>query len=220
MIEDAAQSIGARRSIDGEWRMAGESATIGTFSFFPSKNLGGYGDGGMMVTQDDGLARRLVRLRTHGGVKTYFHEEVGFNSRLDSLQAAVLDAKLPHLAAWSAKRRVHAAYYSAGLAGLEPDVRTPVVGPESESIYNQYTIRAARRDALQNHLKNLGIGTAIYYPLPLHLQPCFAYLGYRRGEFPESERASDEVLSLPVYPELSQTQQDEVIAAVRGFYGR
>jgi dTDP-4-amino-4,6-dideoxygalactose transaminase len=220
MIEDAAQSIGARRSIDGEWRMAGESATIGTFSFFPSKNLGGYGDGGMMVTQDDGLARRLVRLRTHGGVKTYFHEEVGFNSRLDSLQAAVLDAKLPHLAAWSAKRRAHAAYYSAGLAGLEPDVRTPVVGPESESIYNQYTIRAARRDALQNHLKNLGIGTAIYYPLPLHLQPCFAYLGYRRGQFPESERASDEVLSLPVYPELSQAQQDEVIAAVRGFYGK
>jgi dTDP-4-amino-4,6-dideoxygalactose transaminase len=220
MIEDAAQSIGARRSIDGEWRMAGEAATIGTFSFFPSKNLGGYGDGGMMVTQDDAIARRLVRLRTHGGVKTYFHEEVGFNSRLDTLQAAVLEAKLPHLAAWSAKRREHAAYYSAGLSDLAPDVRTPVVGPENESIYNQYTIRAARRDALQNHLKNLGIGTAIYYPLPLHLQPCFAYLGYRRGQFPEAERASDEVLSLPVYPELSGAQQDEVIAAVRGFYGR
>ena len=173
-----------------------------------------------MVTQDDALARRLVRLRTHGGVKTYFHEEVGFNSRLDSLQAAVLEAKLPHLAAWSAKRREHAAYYTAGLSDLAPDVMTPVVGPESESIYNQYTIRAARRDALQNHLKNLGIGTAIYYPLPLHLQPCFAYLGYRRGQFPEAEQASDEVLSLPVYPELSRTQQDEVVAAVRGFYGR
>lgn len=220
VIEDAAQSIGARRSIDGEWRMAGESATIGTFSFFPSKNLGGYGDGGMMVTQDDALARRLLRLRTHGGVKTYFHEEVGFNSRLDALQAAVLEAKLPHLASWSATRRAHAAYYTAAMGDLAPDVRVPVVGPESESIYNQYTVRAARRDALQQHLKNLGIGTAIYYPLPLHLQPCFAYLGYQRGQFPESERAADEVLSLPVFPELTRTQQDEVIGAVRAFYGR
>jgi dTDP-4-amino-4,6-dideoxygalactose transaminase len=220
MIEDAAQSIGARRSIDGEWRMAGESATIGTFSFFPSKNLGGYGDGGMMVTQDDALARRLLRLRTHGGVKTYFHEEVGFNSRLDALQAAVLEAKLPHLASWSAQRRAHAAYYTAALSDLAPDVGPPAVGPESESIYNQYTVRVARRDALQNHLKHLGIGTAVYYPLPLHLQPCFAYLGYKRGQFPESERAADEVLSLPVYPELGRAQQDEVIGALRAFYGR
>jgi dTDP-4-amino-4,6-dideoxygalactose transaminase len=220
LIEDAAQSIGARRSIDGEWRMAGESATIGTFSFFPSKNLGGYGDGGMIVTQDDSLARRLLRLRTHGGVKTYFHEEVGFNSRLDALQAAVLEAKLPHLASWSAQRRAHAAYYTAALSDLAPDLHPPIVGPENESIYNQYTVRVARRDALQSHLKHLGIGTAIYYPLPLHLQPCFAYLGYRRGQFPESERAADEVLSLPVYPELSRAQQDEVIGAVRTFYGR
>jgi dTDP-4-amino-4,6-dideoxygalactose transaminase len=218
IIEDAAQSIGARRSIDGEWRMAGELATIGTFSFFPSKNLGGYGDGGLMVTQDERLAKRLLQLRTHGSVKTYYHEEVGYNSRLDSLQAAVLLAKLPHLAAWSAARRDHAAYYSETLRDLAPHVRVPVIRRENESIFNQYSIRAERRDALQAHLKAAGIGTAIYYPLPLHLQPCFAYLGYRKGQLPESERAAEEVLSLPVYPELTRAQQDEVIAAIRGFY--
>jgi len=219
IIEDAAQSIGARRMIDGEWRMAGESATVGTFSFFPSKNLGGYGDGGMLVTQNDALAERLRRLRMHGGAKQYFHDEVGYNSRLDALQAAVLSAKLPHLAGWSAKRRQNAAYYDRAFADLA-DVRTPVVGPENESIFNQYTIRASRRDALQAFLKERGIGTSIYYPLPLHLQPCFAYLGYREGQCPESERAAKEVLSLPIFPELTQAQLDEVVAGVRAFFGR
>src|SRR5215475_7345158 len=152
IIEDAAQTIGARRSIDGEWRMAGELAAIGTFSFFPSKNLGGYGDGGMMVTQDEGLATRLKRLRMHGGAKQYFHDEVGFNSRLDALQAAVLSAKLPHLAAWSAKRRSNAAYYSEALADVE-EIVTPFVDPANESIFNQYTVRVRRRDELQNYLK-------------------------------------------------------------------
>jgi len=217
LIEDAAQSIGARRSFDGEWRMAGESATIGTFSFFPSKNLGGYGDGGMIVTQDDKLAARLRRLRTHGAVKTYVHEEVGFNSRLDALQAAVLSAKLPFLADWSAARRSHAAYYDRAFADLG-DIRRPAIDAANESIYNQYTIRSERRDALQAHLTSKGIGTAIYYPIPLHLQQCFAYLGYKAGAFPESERASKEVLSLPVYPELTSVQQDEVIEAVRSFF--
>jgi dTDP-4-amino-4,6-dideoxygalactose transaminase len=219
IIEDAAQSIGARRAIDGEWRMAGEVATIGTFSFFPSKNLGGYGDGGMMVTQDEALFKRLMRLRTHGSVKSYYHEEVGYNSRLDALQAAVLRAKLPHLAAWSAKRRENAAYYDAALADV-PEVRTPYVDPSNESIYNQYTLRAERRDALQAHLKERGVGSAIYYPLPLHLQPCFAYLGYREGQCPEAERAAHEVLSLPIFPELTRAQLDEVVGAVRAFYGR
>lgn len=219
VIEDAAQSIGARRQIDGAWRMAGEAATIGTFSFFPSKNLGGYGDGGMVVTQDDALNERLMKLRTHGSRKTYFHELVGYNSRLDALQAAVLGAKLPHLAGWSAKRRENAAYYDAALADVA-EIRTPYIDPANESIYNQYTIRAERRDALQEHLKGLGIGTSIYYPLPLHLQPCFAYLGYREGQCPEAERASREVLSLPVFPELTRVQLDEVISAVRSFYGR
>jgi len=217
LIEDAAQSIGARRSFDGEWTMAGERATIGTFSFFPSKNLGGYGDGGMIVTQDEKLAARLRRLRTHGAVKSYVHEEVGYNSRLDAIQAAVLNAKLPFLGEWSAARRAHAAEYDRAFAGLG-DIRTPAIDAANESIYNQYTIRTERRDALQAHLTSKGIGTAIYYPIPLHMQQCFAYLGYKSGAFPESERASKEVLSLPVYPELTTVQQDEVIEAVRSFF--
>jgi dTDP-4-amino-4,6-dideoxygalactose transaminase len=218
VIEDAAQSIGARRAIDGEWRMAGEVATIGTLSFFPSKNLGAWGDGGMTVTQDERLAQRMLKLRTHGGLKTYYHEEVGYNSRLDAVQAAVLSAKLPHLAKWSQRRRENAAYYTSAFAGLTQIV-PPVVSPENESIFNQYTIRVlgGKRDALQQHLKGKGIGTSIYYPLPLHLQPCFAYLGYKEGQLPESERAAKEVISLPIYPELTRAQLDEVVAAVREF---
>jgi len=219
IIEDAAQTIGARRRINGEWVMAGERATIGTLSFFPSKNLGAYGDGGMMLTQDEQLATRLKRLRVHGGAKTYYHDEVGYNSRLDALQAAVLQAKLPHLEAWSAKRRANAAYYDAAFADLA-DVKTPFVEACNESIFNQYTLRVARRDALQSFLKERGIGSSIYYPLPLHLQPCFAYLGYEAGSCPEAERAAGEVLSLPIFPELTESQLDEVIAAVRAFYGR
>jgi dTDP-4-amino-4,6-dideoxygalactose transaminase len=218
IIEDAAQSIGARRKIDGQWKMAGEPATIGTFSFFPSKNLGGYGDGGMMVTQDEALATRLKRLRVHGGAKQYFHDEVGFNSRLDALQAVVLRAKLPHLAGWSAKRRENAAYYDAAFAGLK-QVRTPVTEANNESIFNQYTLRVERRDELQAFLKSRQVGTSIYYPLPLHLQPCFAYLGYKEGSCPESERAAHEVLSLPIFPELTRAQLDAVVSAVREFYG-
>ncbi len=218
IIEDAAQSIGARRKIDGRWTAAGERATIGTLSFFPSKNLGGYGDGGMMVTQDGALATRLKRLRMHGGAKQYFHDEVGYNSRLDALQAAVLVAKLPHLASWSERRRQHARYYDGAFADV-PEIRTPTIEAANESIYNQYTIRVERRDALQTHLKSAGIGNAVYYPLPLHLQPCFAYLGYKQGEFPESERAANEVVSIPVFPELTKAQQDETIDVIRQFYG-
>ena len=144
---------------------------------------------------------------------------MGYNSRLDALQAAVLQAKLPHLEGWSAKRRANAAYYDAAFADL-PDVRTPAVEACNESIFNQYTLRVARRDDLQSYLKERGIGTSIYYPLPLHLQPCFAYLGYQPGSCPESERAAGEVLSLPIYPELTESQLDEVIGAVRAFYGR
>ncbi len=219
IIEDAAQSIGASRDAGSGRYMAGERATIGTFSFFPSKNLGAWGDGGMMVTNDESLATRLRRLRVHGGAKQYHHDEVGYNSRLDALQAAVLVAKLPHLAGWSAARREHAAYYDAAFADLA-DVRTPVIEAGNESIYNQYTLRVERRDELRGYLTKQGIGSAIYYPLPLHLQPCFAYLGYREGSCPEAERAAREVISLPVYPELSRDQQDQVIAAVLRFYGR
>ena len=219
LIEDAAQSIGARRSIGSEWTMAGERATIGTLSFFPTKNLGGYGDGGMMLTQDDALAARLKTLRVHGGAREYHHDEVGYNSRLDTLQAAVLLAKLPFLEQWSATRRAHASYYDQALADV-PEVRTPRVEPENESIFNQYTIRAERRDELQQSLAAKKIGTKIYYPIPLHLQPCFAYLEYREGAFPESERAAREVLSLPIYPELTDAQLEETALAIRAFYGR
>ncbi len=219
LIEDAAQSIGASRVIDGRTVMAGEAADIGTFSFFPSKNLGGFGDGGMMVAQDEALFTALMKLRTHGSLKTYYHEIVGYNSRLDALQAAVLLAKLPHLAGWSAARRANAAFYDQAFADVA-EVVTPYVDPANTSIYNQYTIRAQRRDALQAHLKARNIGSSIYYPLPLHLQPCFAYLGYSAGQFPEAERAAQEVLSLPVFPELRADQREAVVDAVRAFYGR
>jgi dTDP-4-amino-4,6-dideoxygalactose transaminase len=217
LIEDAAQSIGARRKVDGAWRVAGELGTVGTLSFFPSKNLGAYGDGGMMVTQDDALAERLRRLRLHGGSTQYFHEEVGFNSRLDTLQAAVLLAKLRHLADWSAARARHAARYTAAFAG-HPAVCAPRTDPANEHIFNQYTIRAPQRDELQAHLKARGIGNSVYYPLSLHLQPCFAHLGYRPGSLPLAEAASSEVISLPVFPELTEGQQQAVIDAVLEFY--
>src|SRR5437016_729388 len=217
LIEDAAQAIGARRRIAGEWRMAGELGWVTGYSFFPSKNLGGWGDGGMMVTSDDALADRLRKLRLHGGAKQYYHDEVGTNSRLDSLQAAVLLAKLPHLASWSARRRDHASYYDKGLSDI-PGVRIPVVDSGNEHIYHQYTVRVERRDELQAHLKGKGIGSAVYYPLPLHLQNCFAHLGYKAGRLPQAERASREVLSLPVFPELTHQQLDYVIETIRGFY--
>ncbi|PYP33707.1 MAG: transcriptional regulator, partial [Gemmatimonadetes bacterium] len=198
-------------------RMAGELGWVTGYSFFPSKNLGAWGDGGMIVTSDDRIADRLRRLRLHGGAKQYHHDEVGTNSRLDTLQAAVLLAKLPHLADWSARRREHAAYYSAALAGVTP-VKPPAVAPGNEHIFHQYTLRVERRDELQAHLKAKGIGCAIYYPVPLHLQECFRHLGYQRGRLPEAERAALEVISLPVYPELTREQLDYVIAAIRGFY--
>jgi dTDP-4-amino-4,6-dideoxygalactose transaminase len=172
----------------------------------------------MIVTQDEGLAARLKRLRVHGGMKTYYHDEVGYNSRLDALQAAVLLAKLPHLEAWSAARRKNAEYYNKAFADSS-HIRTPVIDPANVSIYNQYTLRVEKRDELQEHLKKKGIGSSVYYPLPLHLQPCFEYLGYKEGAFPESEKAAKEVVSLPVYPELTTNQLDEVIGAVREFYG-
>jgi len=217
VIEDAAQSIGARRKIEGAWRMAGSLGTVGAFSFFPSKNLGGFGDGGMMVTQNDDLAVRLARLRLHGGSRQYYHDEVGFNSRLDTLQAAVLLAKLRHLPEWSAGRARHAGRYTDAFQ-RNPQICPPRIDPANESIFNQYTIRVPRRDALQAHLRARGIGHSIYYPLALHLQPCFAHLKYDRGSLPVSEEATQSVISLPVYPEMTAPQQDAVIDAVLEFY--
>ncbi|MBI4514124.1 MAG: DegT/DnrJ/EryC1/StrS family aminotransferase [Gemmatimonadetes bacterium] len=217
LVEDAAQAMGSRGLVRGAWRMAGTVGRVGCFSFFPTKNLGGYGDGGLVVTDDDGLAARLRRLRVHGGARTYFHEEVGVNSRLDALQAAVLLAKLPYLAGWNEERRANAAWYDRRLAGLA-QVKTPVAQPDRLHTYHQYTIRAQRRDELKRFLDARGIGNAVYYPLPLHLQPCFQGLGYRPGRFPEAERASAEVLSLPIYPGLTQAQREEVAGALEAFY--
>jgi dTDP-4-amino-4,6-dideoxygalactose transaminase len=217
VIEDAAQAIGARQRIAGAWRVAGSLGQVGTISFFPSKNLGAWGDGGMIVTQEDALAERLRRLRTHGGAKQYHHDEVGYNSRLDTLQAAILLAKLPHLASWSAARREKAARYTEAFAG-HAAVCPPKTDPSNEHIFHQYTLRVERRDALVAHLKAVGIGCAVYYPLALHLQPCFADLGYRRGSLPVTEAAMESVVSIPIYPELSAAQQDAVVDAVTAFY--
>lgn len=218
LIEDAAQSIGARAKVNGEWRTAGELGTVTALSFFPSKNLGAWGDGGMVVTSDERMHERVRRLRTHGGTKMYHHDEVGTNSRLDALQAAVLLAKLPYLQSWSEARRANAAYYTHALAGV-PGVTPPATDPNNEHIFHQYVIQADRRDALQAHLKEHGVGTAVYYPVPLHLQPCFAYLGMKQGALPVSEAAAPRVLALPVYPEMTEAQKAYVVKAIRGFYG-
>jgi dTDP-4-amino-4,6-dideoxygalactose transaminase len=219
IVEDAAQAIGARQRLaDGRWITTGSMGDACAFSFFPTKNLGAFGDAGMVVTNDADTAARLQRLRVHGGRQMYHHEEVGFNSRLDALQAAVLSVKLPHLDRWSEARRANGRFYDEALRDLDGIV-TPVVRPENETIVNQYTIRVldGRRDALIEHLKSRGVGSSVYYPVPLHLQECFAYLGYREGDFPESERASREVLSLPVFPELSRDELEQVVEAVRQF---
>ena len=217
VIEDGAQSIGARRKIDGVWRMSGELGTVGTLSFFPTKNLGAWGDGGLMVTQDDALAERLRRLRLHGGLRQYLHEEVGTNSRLDTFQAAVLLAKLPYLERWNQARKGNAARYTAAFTG-HASVCPPAIDPANDHIFHQYTVRVPQRDELQTHLKARGIGHSVYYPLALHLQPCFAHLGYAPGSLPVAEAAMDSVISLPIYPELTEQQQEEVIDAVTSFY--
>ncbi|MFO7260976.1 MAG: DegT/DnrJ/EryC1/StrS family aminotransferase [bacterium] len=219
LIEDAAQAFGARQRQGEVWRMAGTVGTAGCFSFFPSKNLGAFGDGGMVVTRDAALAERVRMLRTHGGREMYHHEFVGTNSRLDALQAAVLSAKLPHLRRWSEGRRANAAAYDADFADVA-EVITPTVLEVNEPIFNQYTLRVQDRDGLKAHLDAQGIGNAIYYPVALHLQPCFATLGYRPGDLVESERATREVLSLPVFAELTAEQRSRVVEAVRGYYGR
>lgn len=204
VIEDAAQAI----SSSYKGRKAGSIGTLGCFSFFPSKNLGGAGDGGMIVTNDSGLHERLVAMRAHGSKPKYYHKFVGGNFRLDPIQAAVLLVKLPYLDSWSEGRRRNADRYNRIFAGSS--VGTPWVSPDAVSIYNQYVIRVQNRDALRSFLTSREIGSEIYYPVPMHLQECFSHLGYKEGDFPESERAAKEVLALPVYPELTQEQLEYV----------
>jgi dTDP-4-amino-4,6-dideoxygalactose transaminase len=217
LIEDAAQAIGARR--DGV--VAGAAGALGCLSFFPSKNLGGFGDGGMVLTSDGELATRVRSLRGHGSTpgRKYHHERVGGNFRLDALQAAILGVKLPRLAGWSEARRHNAARYRELLAGT-PLTLPPAEGAGESCVYNQFVVRAPRRDALQQALHADGIGTEVYYPRPLHLQPCFADLGYGDGAFPEAEAAARETLALPIYPELTAAQQDHVAERIRAFYAR
>lgn len=213
VLEDAAQALGAKGT-DG---VAGTVGDAGAYSFFPTKNLGGFGDGGLMVTNDDDLADRLFKLRVHGGRQMYHHEMVGTNSRLDALQAAVLRVKLPHLDAWAALRRDHAHHYGELLAGVD-GVRLPEVAEGNLHVYNQFTIRAERRDALRSHLTEQRIGSGVYYPVPLHLQACFSELGGRPGDLPVTEALCGEVLSLPVFPELGRERLARVADAVRSFY--
>jgi dTDP-4-amino-4,6-dideoxygalactose transaminase len=217
VIEDAAQAIGARY---GD-RPVGKLGTFGCFSFFPSKNLGGAGDGGLVTTEDAGLAERLRLLRVHGSGKKYYHEIPGTNSRLDALQAAILRIKLRYVDEWSGARESRAERYHSIIeqTGLAEWVRTPPAPPAHVShVYNQFSVRCQKRDSLRDHLRRRGIPTEIYYPLPLHLQRAFAYLGYQRDDFPVTEAVSDEVLALPVYPELQDSQQDLVVGAMADFY--
>lgn len=211
VIEDAAQAISA--TYNG--RQAGSIGTAGCFSFFPSKNLGAAGDGGMIVTNDEALYDRLTIMRNHGSKPKYYHQYVGGNFRLDPIQAAILMVKLPHLTEWSEARRRNAAWYDQSLAALE--VVTPYIRPDCVSIYNQYVLRTENRDELIAHLKSNEIGVEIYYPVPMHLQKCFAHLGYKKGDLPESEKAAEEVLALPIYPELTPAMLEHVVATVAQF---
>ena len=216
VVEDAAQAIGAT---DND-RRAGSMGLIGCFSFYPTKNLGGVGDGGIITTSNDKIAQRLRRLRTHGGANEYEHEEVGINSRLDELQAAVLRVKFPSLDNWSEERSKKAAFYTQLLsdADLSFPLMTPQVRSDGRHIFHQYVIRVpGNRDALMEHLKTHGVGTKVYYPIPLHEQQCFADLGYKRGDFPEAEAAARETFALPAYPELTEEQQVYVVESIRSF---
>lgn len=215
VIEDAAQAIGCTY----HGKAVGSWGAIGCFSFFPSKNLGGFGDGGLVTTTDAALAHRLKLIRNHGMEPKYYHHMVGANFRIDALQAAVLRVKLPHLAAWSDARRANAARYRAlfAEAGLS-EVTLPVEAPDRTHIYNQFVIRVPERDRLRKHLDVAGIGTEIYYPVPFHLQQCFTGLGYKGGAFPVAEAAAASSLALPIYPELTVAQQSTVVGAIRNFY--
>lgn len=227
VIEDAAQAVGAEYPVEGGSKRACSLGDLGILSFFPSKNLSGFGDGGMVLTNDEKLASKIRLLRVHGGRDKYFYEILGGNFRLDALQAAVLRVKLRYLDGWLQKRKERASYYDRlfGESGLvrESFVQVPQAlyrdsGVQNFHIYHQYVIRAKERDRLQGFLKEKGAATSIYYPLPLHLQKCFSYLGYREGDFPVSEKASQEVLALPLYPELTSEQQDFIVSSISNFY--
>lgn len=221
VLEDAAQAIGAEHPLG----KAGGIGLGGWFSFYPTKNLGAFGDAGMVVCNDDALATKLRAFRNHGMEPRYYHQYVGGNFRIDAIQSAVLNVKLPHLDGWSAGRRDRAAFYREQFAqrGLNGVLQLPAEpwvneGLTNHHIYNQFVVRVPRRDDLRKHLQENGVGSEVYYPLPLHLQECFRDLGYREGDFPESERAARETIALPIYPELTQEEQTYVVEKVAEFY--
>lgn len=218
VIEDAAQAIGASR----HGKPVCSFGDVGCLSFFPTKNLGAYGDGGMVVTQDQTLAEKVAVLRVHGSKPKYYHHVLGYNSRLDEIQAAILLVKAQRLEEWTKRRQDIARYYDNLIdhAELQDWVTAPAVDPDNVHVYHQYTVRAQRRDELRDFLAAQGVGTAVYYPLPLHLQPVFKDLGYQPGDLPISERLSREVLSLPMFPELKAEQQEFVVTKMAEFYGR
>ncbi|MCC6444931.1 MAG: DegT/DnrJ/EryC1/StrS family aminotransferase [Armatimonadetes bacterium] len=214
IIEDAAQAIGA--SLNG--RRAGAFGHAAALSFYPTKNLGGCGDGGMVLTDDEYIAERVRLLRFHGSGGTYLYRYRGFNSRLDEMQAAILRVKMRYLDLWNERRRANAALYRDLLADIDPAILSlPAEAPGGQHIYHQFTLRCARRDDLKAYLQSQGSGSAVFYPLPLHLQDAYRYLGCREGDFPESERAAREVLSIPVYPEMERSQVEAVAQAIRRF---
>jgi dTDP-4-amino-4,6-dideoxygalactose transaminase len=217
VIEDAAQAIGTACA---NGQRVGTFGDVGCFSFFPSKNLGAFGDAGLCTTNDAELAESMRVLRVHGGKPKYFHAVIGGNFRIDELQAAVLRVKLKYLDGWTEGRQHNAAYYDSAFAdaALGQELRTPVAIEGGRHIFNQYVVRVQRRDALKQRLAERGIGTEIYYPVPLHLQACFAYLNHRAGDFPHSERAAEETLALPIYPELERAQLAHVVATIAEFY--
>lgn len=215
VVEDAAQAIGA----EYKGKKVGEMGDATTYSFFPTKNLGAYGDGGMVVTNDAELAEKMRIIRVHGSKPKYYHQVLGYNSRLDEMQAAILNIKLPHLGKWGENRRERAAYYTEKLnEKLSEYITTPKEVEGNYHVFHQYTLRVEKRDELQAFLKENGVASMIYYPVPLHIQPVFANLGYKEGDFPISEKAAKEALSLPMFPELKQEQQDYVIETIEKFF--
>ncbi|WP_300264696.1 DegT/DnrJ/EryC1/StrS aminotransferase family protein [uncultured Cloacibacillus sp.] len=223
LVEDCAQAIGAHRMIGGRVARSGSVGKMGCFSFFPTKNLGCYGDGGMVaIADDEELAARIRRLRVHGAGTTYFHDEVGINSRLDALQAAILRVRLRHLEGWNEERRIVAGRYMMlfGEKGLLDFITPPAELPGGRHVYHQYVVRAKHRDELMKYLAERGITTRVYYPLPLHLQRCFANLGYKKGDFPVAEALADDVLALPMFPELLPEEQERIVSEIAGFYAK
>jgi dTDP-4-amino-4,6-dideoxygalactose transaminase len=223
IVEDCAQAFGSWRSIDGTPVRAGASGVLGCFSFFPTKNLGGYGDGGMVVSRDQEMADRIAKLRVHGAGTTYFHDEVGMNSRLDAIQAAVLRVKLRHLDSWNEERRIAADRYRVLFA--EHDLLGIVTPPGEDEgnyhIYHQYVPKVIRdRDRLLEHLGSEGITARVYYPLSLHMQRCFSFLGYDKGDFPVSESLTEQTIALPIFPEITEEEQEWVVSTIAAFYGK